>query len=400
MVFEAQGKRVVFCSVDLISIYKEHITNISKRVLATTGIPEEALMIGATHTHNGPVLFPQFKSQQPLPTSLIHWIEDQIAEAIIEAASNLQSARVGIGHGEEPSLVFNRRLKRSDGRILMNFVDMSTKENLTPSGPVDPSLVVIKAEDLSGNLIGMIFNYPNHNNAAGGFELCADWSGFTEVELQRRLVTSAPVLFFAGASADVNWLDFTNLNQTGGLAESKRIATVLADRIIDISNNLMNMDHVQLDYQQVPVELIERDLLSIDLTDDGCFGSAAPRFQSFFQEAHSKLRDDHQLERHYYKLTAIRIGNHVWISNPGELFVALGLKIKMLSPFGMSCTHICSLSNGYAGYIPTEEAFAEGGYEVRRSLRSSFLQMNAGTIFVNKSVELLNSLYAGTSLHD
>lgn len=397
MAIAAGGRTLVFCAVDLISLYVEHVANIKRLVFERTGIPGEALMIGATHTHNGPVLVPQFAGQRPMDGEWVRRMEAKISDAIAEAAAGLRPARIGIARGEEPGLVFNRRLRRPDGRIAMNFTGKADLQSCTAPGLVDPSLAVIRADDLAGNPIGILFNYPNHNNAAGIRELCADWSGFAEEELRERLGADVPVLFFPGASADLNWVDYRNLQQTGGLAEARRIASVLAEAIGQVCSAMTMTDDMELDCQLMPVELRERGLQPVDLDDDGCFGAAAGSFADFYREARDQLLGGRPLARHRYELAAFRLGDTVWVSNPAELFVELGLNIKALSPFGAERTHICSLTNGYAGYVPTEEAFAEGGYEVRRSLGSSFLQTDAGTIFVEKSIELANRLRSGSS---
>ncbi len=58
---------------------------------------------------------------------------------------------------------------------------------------------------------------------------------------------------------------------------------------------------------------------------------------------------------------AIRLGDAVICSAPGELFVEWGLQIKQWSPFPY--TFVAELANDSVGYIPTFEAFRRGGYE-------------------------------------
>ena len=72
---------------------------------------------------------------------------------------------------------------------------------------------------------------------------------------------------------------------------------------------------------------------------------------------------------------------------PGELFVEYGLEIKEKSPFAH--TLIIGYANDYVGYIPTLEAFQEGGYEVRTGLASK-LDPKTGEIITGKALEILN----------
>ena len=47
---------------------------------------------------------------------------------------------------------------------------------------------------------------------------------------------------------------------------------------------------------------------------------------------------------------------------PGEIFVELGLDLKMDSPFGQ--TMVAELANGSIGYIPCSRAYRQENYEV------------------------------------
>ena len=53
------------------------------------------------------------------------------------------------------------------------------------------------------------------------------------------------------------------------------------------------------------------------------------------------------------------------------MFVELGLEIRRRSPFQVM--FMASLTNGYCGYVPTEKAFEQQGYETHRSVYTSRL---------------------------
>jgi hypothetical protein len=59
--------------------------------------------------------------------------------------------------------------------------------------------------------------------------------------------------------------------------------------------------------------------------------------------------------------TVVRIDNYVWVTLPVELFHEIGKRIKAIScsPF----TYVVTYCNGSLGYLPTQKAFSEGGYE-------------------------------------
>jgi len=88
-------------------------------------------------------------------------------------------------------------------------------------------------------------------------------------------------------------------------------------------------------------------------------------------------------------ITVFRIGEVAVIGLPGEPFVDIGLAIKSKSPF--KYTLICGNANGYAGHIPLESHFKNGGYEVRTTPYNRFAK-GLGRFTIRKSIETLQTL--------
>ena len=74
---------------------------------------------------------------------------------------------------------------------------------------------------------------------------------------------------------------------------------------------------------------------------------------------------------------------------PGEPFCQTGLDIKAQTPF--KPTMLVGMANDYAGYLPTEEQHALGGYETWRA-KSSFLEVKAASVIRDTALELLTAL--------
>jgi hypothetical protein len=60
-------------------------------------------------------------------------------------------------------------------------------------------------------------------------------------------------------------------------------------------------------------------------------------------------------------VAALRLGDAALAFLPGEPFAETGIALREASPF--TVTAIVGCSEASIGYIPTDEAFAEGGYE-------------------------------------
>jgi len=97
----------------------------------------------------------------------------------------------------------------------------------------------------------------------------------------------------------------------------------------------------------------------------------------------------HQGEVRKTWLQAMLIGDVALVGVPGELFTSLGMDIKRRSPFPY--TYIVELANDYIGYIPDEEGFDLGGYQVWTGFHS-FVERGTGEKIVNEAVRLLSRL--------
>jgi hypothetical protein len=83
--------------------------------------------------------------------------------------------------------------------------------------------------------------------------------------------------------------------------------------------------------------------------------------------------------------TAVRIGDLMWVSFPGEMFHAIGKYVKAACP--TTVAHIMGYTNGSIGYFPEQQAFAEGGYEPS----ASHLAPNAEQVYKRAIGEMLKA---------
>jgi hypothetical protein len=96
-----------------------------------------------------------------------------------------------------------------------------------------------------------------------------------------------------------------------------------------------------------------------------------------------ELFDDFKNTVVHAPTTAVRMGDLMWLTFPGEMFHVIGQRVKSECP----ATHafLMGYTNGYIGYFPEQKAFAEGGYEPA----TSHLDPAAEGIYMRKITELL-----------
>lgn len=89
------------------------------------------------------------------------------------------------------------------------------------------------------------------------------------------------------------------------------------------------------------------------------------------------------------RIAALRLGDAALVFLPGEAFVEIGLGILAESPFRF--TAVAAYANDYLGYIPTDRAFLNRGYEIGPGRWSRVALGSEGAVR-RTAVELLDEI--------
>jgi len=400
VVLKTETNEVAITSCDLCVIPRELILKIRELASIWSNIPKDNIMISATHTHTGPVTTGLLAGE--IDQAYIEVMTRKVATSIFMAKRNLQEAIVKVGRGKEESIIFNRRYVMKDGSIVTNPGKLNPNI-VKPAGPIDPEMLVILIESKIGEPIALIINYSNHVDTIGGTGVSADYPGIMD-KILKKFFGNVPILFLNGAEGDVNHIDVNDPTPQGGYKEAERIGKVLAGKIIKTLSRVKILDidlKIKNSLLEIPIrkpsqgeiekakkllsETIENE--SKELTAFDLAKGSVEIERVYAQEILLISQLDRDFEE--LEIQCISLGDLCLLGIPGEPFVEIGLEIKQRSPFNY--TGIVSLSNGYSGYIPTEKAFDEGGYETRLA-RSSKLDRKAGRMIIEEGVRLIQNL--------
>jgi len=89
------------------------------------------------------------------------------------------------------------------------------------------------------------------------------------------------------------------------------------------------------------------------------------------------------------EIHVIRLGDIAIATNPFELFLDYGMRIKARSKALQ--TFVVQLACGCSGYLPTAKAVAGGGYGGEAA--SNNVGPEGGKILVNQTIELINKMW-------
>ncbi len=366
VVFDDGKTRIAMTVVDSCMMPRELIDRAKQMASAKTGIPMDRMMISATHTHSAPAAMACLGSREH--RDYAEWLPERVAEAIAEAASKLEPARIGATSIDAPEHTFCRRwIYRPEKMLKDPFGEVSVRANMipgyqnpdviSPSGPVDSELSIVSIQAAgSGKPIAVIANYGNHYFGASG--VSPDYFGLFDKGLAEK-IGGGIVMMSQGTSGDAN---------TANYAKGKPSWTIeeYAGGLIDLALSA----YKKIQYEAgVPVLMAESTLpLGRRLASAKRLEWAAETVRNQKGEkpanqpevyAHEQLfiRDTPRRE---LKLQAIRIGNIGFTAIPNEVYALTGLKLKAQSP--MPRTINIELANGAEGYIPPPEQHLFGGY--------------------------------------
>jgi neutral ceramidase len=387
LVFSDGENQAALVSCDILAIPNALYTRLADDIEAASGIPKGNLLFAATHTHSGPAVEGDEHVFAGGDSKYVEHLRAQIITAVRMAQQRLQPVTVRAARGENGTFLFNRRLKRRDGRIVMNWIgDDYLQDVVGPSGLVDPQVFLVRIDKEDGEPLAMIVNYGNHNNAAPNDQISADQAGVMRRLLRRVYGEELGVLFLLGACGNTNWVNIHDPNRFH-ISMHQRMGRSLAGSVLQLDAVLEPLEVERISIERKLLEILERPYVEYDTTADGCFGDGDETFLEVYRRVRAE-GEGKPLQVIPIEITILRLGADLAIvCLPVELFAEFSLEIKAKSP--VRYTLVSELTNGSNGYIPTREAFAQGGYEVRKLPGNSWLAVDAGEQITTASLELL-----------
>lgn len=386
--------RVALLFCDLVGIPVHLANDVRVRAAQTTAIPVDHLVLAATHTHTGPLL-PRGWIPWTKPDDYLKALGPALVRAVEKAAADCRPDRLAAGAlVQTPTLSFNRRYKFRDGTVrtlgpVTRALPGHGPENIEKAvGPIDPEIGVLLAGDPPRAALSVFALHCNTvgDTTVGDTRWSADFPAFLERDLRKAYGSAFVSAFGAAPSGNINALDVTR----PGMRSSEEIGSSLAATVVAGRKNLRPIEAGSLaaksarfewPLQKPSADEVARARKDLARGDDLPFLSRV--------EALATLDLDLAAGQPWpVEVQAFRLSRDVAIvTMPGEVFAEFGLAVKRSSPF--RTTFVVSLANDHAPcYVPTRQAFGEGGYEVLHSR----LQPGAGEKMVEEGLKLLQSL--------
>lgn len=308
------GGRTIWITLDLIGVTRDLRETVARRVEETVGLPPEALLLNASHTHCGP------EYVHADAADYRGWLEDTLVDLAGRAVAALAPAEIGLGTARA-SVAMNRRTPSSTGYL----------NHPNPAGPVDHAVPVLAARDAAGGLRAVVFGYACHNTTMGFRRWLGDYAGYAQEYLEADH-PGTTALFMMGCGGDQNPYPRSELKY------AQRHGRTLATAV----EAALEVNQKPPRHQRPVGGRIRTALERVDLP--------------FTDQARPP---------HPYPVQVVRLGDDLLLVALGmetTIDYALRIKAECTAPDG-PVVWVAGYSNDYPGYVPSRRVLLEGGYE-------------------------------------
>jgi hypothetical protein len=309
---------------------------------------------------------------------------DSIVPTVKRAIAELRPVRIAAGQGISRVAVNRRAIRPADRDSFITFDENNRSQSFgefktdhpvkitefagearlgaNPGGPIDEAVQLVRIDTDQGRPYALMIHYACHGTSLGGrnSKVTGEWMGRMQAYLESQ-VPGLSTIYLQGAAGDVNPRVVGGLD---GNRDDVEITHALGEEIgreaLRVYRSLrpepLAQPRIEVVSREILLPRAYRELLAGDV-----FRSPAVRAPT----------------------TALRIGDLMWVTFPGELFSTIGKHVKAACP--AAAAHIMGYTHGSIGYFPEQKAFAEGGYEPA----VSHLAPNAEQIYMREIRSLM-----------
>ena len=408
LVMADEHTKLAIFDCDLIGFDLPLADEIRQAVGSRLGTPASHVLLGCTHTHNGPCTsrgnlggvhdVGGDPAERAALDAYILNLKGQLAGIAAAADSRRQPARAAAGGGRA-AVAVNREERNDDGRILVGR---------NPAGSSDHSVEVLRVDDLKGNPIAVLTGYAAHPVVMGMnvYRISQDFPGVVRRVVEQ--VTGATCLYLTGAAGNQACYSFLQSDwgekeRMGGVVgcEAARVFFTIETRphreVRRVGASLSNLALYHKEFHQGPthrvlkaasreVKVPLQPLPTIreaesqwvqaranleKLEEEGAPTTStypARLVEDWARSLLEKVKSGTTREDLKFEIAGFRLDDFVLVGMPGEPFVEIGLGAKECSK--AKHTLFAGYCNGVLAYWPTAETVAQGGMSVSAAVRT------------------------------
>ena len=383
----------VIITADFVGIREAYATPIRKRIAEHTGLNPDNIIVTALHQHTSIALRddPGGKNNVVYDKAYLDVLYRKFCDVAKMAIDDMSEATLALAEKEAiEQISFVRRFLMKDGTVKTHA---SKDPNMVrPAGDPDNTVRLLKFVREGKNDIALV-NFSTHPDTVKGELYSADWPGYTRNYVEEDFEGVSCILV-NGAQGDTNHTNYTYGTRGPGGVHAKYMARVITDTLKEIWDKTEQVNDIKINagvdfvYQMTRLdgaELYDDCNAKLKAVNDGTLPLSVLDYVGGKGGAGRivRMRTDPLFRK--VPVSVISLGKINFVGFGGEPFTHYATAVREALP-EKYIVAVCS-ANGYEGYLPTEAAFSEGGYEAS----SSPFQPSLETECVGMAVEMIKN---------
>ncbi|TXT32728.1 MAG: hypothetical protein FD138_2035, partial [Planctomycetota bacterium] len=390
------GQPIVLCAVDWIGIANGGHDAWRESLAHAVGTSVDRVAVHVLHQHDG--VRCDFSSEELLaPHGLtgkrfdVPFVRKTIANAALAAKAALEKAQpvthLGIGEAKVEKVASNRRILGPNGRVaiarsssyripepILSRLNEEAKRQgyelsasrveealAAPEGVIDPLLKMLTFFDGDRPLVSLSYYATHPQSYFGQGDVTAEFVGLARTEHEQS-PGDLPLIHFNGASGNVAAGKYNDGTPETRVVLTKRMADGMKQA--RAATKKIPLTAADCEWRVQPVRLPVATYLDADklrATLENPQATEAERLTAAGKLAYVlRRKQDIPIE-----LSCLKLGNVYVLHMPGELFVEYQLAAQQMRPTDTVC--MAAYGDVGTGYIGTEIAYSQGGYETQPS---------------------------------
>lgn len=365
VVLRDEGGTYVLCAVDWCLLRGKAYDLFREKIAAAVGTDVSRVAVQTVHQHNAPntdseaqVLLNQTK--EPPTHADLAFLEaaaTKVAEAARQATQWQTVTQVGTSKAKVEQIASNRRVPKAGGGIAVRY--SSSKDpamQAAPEGLIDPYLRTITFFNGDKPIVQMHYYAVHPQSFYGDGRVTWDVPGIARERLEKE--TGVFQVYFTGCAGNVTAGKYNNGTPEARKALAERLYTAMKQSIAEIKREAVapiqwRVRPVRLPARQEPeyTEKELRPLIGVTTTQPVTRIKAAVDLAAV-----KRIASDRPVEFSCLGMGDIRI-----LHLPGEPFIEHQLFAQEAGRGEFVA--VAGYGDDFTGYICTEKAYAEGGYE-------------------------------------
>ncbi len=378
LVLDDGRQRLVLLTADIAAFPYTLATQIRAEIATRLDTSPQAVLLHATHTHNGPHLG-TYRAMGTVDAPYLDVLTRKLTGVARQALKTLQPAHLTYGESSA-QIGVNRRATDSQGRTVLRA---------NYGGPVMPTVQALCVNGADGRMFAMLFSHACHPTTLPREELriSADWPGAAVEALRDRfqreatdsgITADAIPMFFQGCSGDIDPLQrgdnaavLANGAQIAAAAHTARWnAHGRLDASLDAIETTIDLPLLPPPSRDECAREVAEATAGLKMGQDTAVPLSALRdlqaHLDWATEQHTRALQKSASSTQPFAIQRLMLGGVLLLGFPAEMFVQYQIDFaeQLRGPLLTLGT-----TNGCWNYLPTAEEYDRGGYEVEMACR-------------------------------